>query len=77
MSRALKAVAFHAFAVASLAVILSCGGDGGTHPTTPTDTVASVDLLTPPAPLLVDETYQLSGTVHTTSGGELPSAAIL
>lgn len=77
MSRTLKAVACHAFAIASLAVILSCSGDSGTQSTTPTDTVASVDLLTPPAPLLVDETYQLSGTVHTTSGGELPSDAIL
>jgi Tol biopolymer transport system component len=77
MSRTLKAVACHAFAIASLAVILSCSGDSGTQSTTPTDTVASVDLLTPPAPLLVDETYQLSATVHTTSGGELPSDAIL
>jgi Tol biopolymer transport system component len=77
MSRASKTLAAYAFAAASLAVILSCSGDGGTQTTTPPETVASVDLLTPPAPLLVDETYQLSGTVHTTSGGELPSAAIL
>jgi Periplasmic component of the Tol biopolymer transport system len=77
MSRISNAFACNAVAVATLAVVLSCSGDGATKPITPVDTVASVELLTPPAPLLVDETYQLTGTVHTTAGGELPSAAIL
>jgi Tol biopolymer transport system component len=78
MSRALlKAAASHALVAASLAVVLSCSSDGAIQSTTPPETVASVDLLTPPAPLLVADTYQLSGTVHTTSGAELPGAAIL
>jgi hypothetical protein len=77
MSRTLKVVACNVFAVATLAVILSCGGDSATRPADPTDTVASVDLLAPPAPMLVNETYQLTGTVHTTAGGELPGTAIL
>lgn len=76
MSRTLKAVAFRALTIAGLAVMLSCSGDGGSQSTNPSDLVASVDLLAPPAPLLVAETYQLTGTVHTTSGGELPSTAI-
>ncbi len=77
MRRTFNAVASRAFAIASLPLILSCGGDSVSQPTTPADVVSSVEVLTPPAPLLVMETYQLTGTVHTTSGAELLSAAIL
>ncbi len=77
MSRTSKVVASRAVAVATLAVILSCSSDNATKPTPPTDAVASVELLAPPAPLLVAETYPVTGTVHTVAGGELPSSAIL
>jgi dipeptidyl aminopeptidase/acylaminoacyl peptidase len=76
MSRISKIVAARAFAIAALTVLAACGSDNVTKPTT-TDTVASVELMAPPAPLLVTETYQLTGTVHTTAGGELAGAPIL
>lgn len=75
MRRLSQAVARPICAVIGFAALLSCG-ETGTSPGSPSNSVASVEVIAPPSALLVNETFQLTAVARNDAGGQPSSAGV-